>query len=77
MVPFGTLGYNSDYFAEGHNGWNHLTLGVEAAIELDEHFSLSGFMAGNLAIDRDPENYPDDELLKDFLYVGLSLSYNY
>lgn len=77
LSPFGTLGYNSDYIAEGHNGWNHLTLGLETVIEFDGHFSLSGFLAGNLEINSDEDRYPDDEPLKDFLYIGLNLSYSY
>ena len=77
LLPFGTLGFNDAYIAEGHSGLNHLSLGLELSCQLCEHVSLAAFLAGSLEIDSDKNHHADDALLKDLLYGGLSLSVVY
>ncbi|MEM0897469.1 MAG: hypothetical protein AAGJ79_11350 [Verrucomicrobiota bacterium] len=68
------LGLNSGYIAEGHDGFNHLYLGLSSEYALTERVSLNGHAGYNFAIDSDPENAPDDEFLSDFFYGGVGVT---
>ncbi|CAA6693259.1 MULTISPECIES: porin [unclassified Lentimonas] len=77
LLPFIQLGYNDDYIAEGHNGLNNLTLGLECNCALTEQFSIGAYVAQNIAIDADTKKHADDHLLDDFAYFGLNASYSF
>jgi len=77
LLPFMQLGYNDDYIAEGHNGLNHLTLGVECSYALTEQFSIGAYAAQNIAIDADSPKHAEDHLLDDFAYFGLNANYSF
>lgn len=76
-VGFATLGLNDGYIEAGHDGWNHLTLGVELAYVLADDVTFGAFFAGNLELDANSARYAEDELLRDFVYGGLQLSVRY
>lgn len=73
LRPLAALGFNAGYVAEGHDGINHGAVQLEAAIPLSKHIELTSYIAGTWAIDADAERYPDDSLLKDFVYGGFAL----
>lgn len=77
ILPFSSVGYNDGYIVDGHDGWNHLTLGLELSYAFLDQVSLGAFLAGNIEIDSDKDRYGDDELLEDFVYGGLSVSILY
>lgn len=76
-TPVVTLGLNDGYIADGHDGLNHLALGVESTYELSERISLGAYLSGNVAIDSDVARYADDALLRDFVYTGVTLNFAY
>ncbi len=75
--PFALFGWNEGYIAEGHNGANNFAVGLTAEIDLSENIQLAGYVAYNWAIDSDPANNPDDELLDDFFYGGVSITFSF
>jgi hypothetical protein len=77
LTPFANLGYNDDYIAEGHNGLNHLTLGLELNYAINQQISIGAYVAHNIAIDSESKKYADDDLLDDFTYYGISASLSF
>lgn len=73
--PFVVVGFNEGYIADGHDGTNHVAAGLVAAVDVTENIGLSGYVAYNWAIDSDPANNPGDELLEDFLYGGVAITF--
>ena len=77
LTPFINLGSNDGYIAEGHNGLNHLALGVELNYALSEYFSIGGYLAHTIAIDSDASDHADDDLLEDFTYCGVNVIFSF
>jgi hypothetical protein len=77
LTPFANLGFNDDYIAEGHNGFNHFALGLELNYALSESISVGAYLAQTCAINDAPKKHADDALLDDFTYYGLNLVFNF
>ena len=77
LTPFINLGSNDGYIGEGHNGLNHLALGVELNYALSEYFSIGGYLAHTIAIDSDASDHADDDLLEDFTYCGVNVIFSF
>jgi len=77
VIPFANLGSNDGYIAEGHNGLNHLALGLELNYALSEYVSVGAYLAHTSAIDSDSNEHSDDDLLEDFTYYGLNLIFSF
>ena len=77
LIPFMNLGSNDGYLEEGHNGLNHLALGLELNYSLSEDFSIGGYVARNFEIDSDSETHADDDLLEDFTYYGIHVNFSF
>ncbi len=77
LVPNAHLGINADYIAEGHEGFNHLFLGLGAEYALTERVSMHAHCGYNFAIDRDAAEFADDELLTDFFHGGVGIGVSF
>ena len=73
----GILGVNSGYITDGHKGLNHFQLTSNIAYQPDAHMELYAYAGYNLAIDRDTNQYAGDQLLEDFLWTGLGVTYRF
>jgi len=73
LAPCAALGLNSGYIADGHDGVNNFTLSIEASTPIREGLDLAVRLAYTWGIDADPAEYPGDENLKDFAYLGVAL----
>lgn len=71
------LGANADYVPESHNGLNHFQLRANIAYQPRVQIELYAYIAYNQAINRDPEQYPGDVLLDDFVWGGAGFSYGF
>ena len=71
------LGANDNYVSEGHDGLNHFVTQIAFDYELSESVNLHLHCAYSWAIDRDFDNFADDELLKNFFHGGLGLHYEF
>ncbi len=74
LSPFATFGWNEGYIADGHNGANHVALGLSLAVPLGDVFEIGAYAAYNIAIASDPDEFGDDELLEDFFYGGVAVT---
>ena len=74
LTPRLAFGVNQGYYADGHDGANHIALFLEVAYELTEKIALSAYLAQTWAIDEDTGNAPDDALLNDFFWGGFGLT---
>ncbi len=71
----GVLGVNAEYVPDGHNGLNHFQLRANASYYPDDNVELYAYTGYSLAINRDAVKYAGDELLGDFFWGGIGLSY--
>ena len=72
--PRAVFGINSGYVPEAHEGPNHLALRLDGEYRLWENIYLTGYLAQNWAIGREPyERSPGDYPLMDFLWGGLGV----
>ena len=71
----GSMGANADYIPDGHNGLNHVQLRVNAAYQPVMHIELHSYAGYNQAINRDAIKYAGDELLGDFFWGGIGMTY--
>lgn len=71
------LGFNADYVVDGHNGINHGQLLARASYLVNKEIELYAYSGYNLAIHRDRRRYAGDELLRDFFWGGIGMSYRF
>jgi len=72
-----TLGFNSGYIVGGHNGINHGQLLARASYQALKEMEVYAYAGYNRAINRDSTNYIGDELLRDFFWGGIGMSYRF
>jgi len=72
-----TFGFNSGYIIDGHNGINHGQLLARASYLAMKEFEVSAYAGYNAAINRDSTRYAGDELLRDFFWGGIGMSYRF
>lgn len=75
LAPSISVNFNNDYIADGGEGLDHLLFRLDASYEIDHRWILEGFLAYSMAVDSNSNNHPDDELLEDFVFAGISLIY--
>ena len=73
LAPSATMGINAGYIEDGHDGANHIALGLEATYPLAESVHAVGGITHSWKIDADPAHYPGDETLDDYWYGRLAL----
>jgi len=71
------LGFNSGYVVDGHNGINHGQLLVRVSYQAINEMEVYAYTGYNQAINRDSNRYTGDELLRDFFWGGVGLSYRF
>ena len=71
------LGFNSGYVVDGHNGINHGQLLARASYQVIKEMEVYAYTGYNLAINSDSNRYTGDELLRDFFWGGIGLSYQF
>ena len=71
------LGFNSGYVVDGHNGLNHGQLLARASYQFMKEMEVYAYTGYNQAINRDTNNYAGDELLRDFFWGGIGMSYRF
>ena len=76
LTPSLSVGYNSGFFDEGHDGWNHAVADLSANFALTEGLSVNVSAAYNWAINRESDlvRFSDDANLEDFFWTGLTFS---
>ncbi len=77
LLPAVATGINNGFIANGHDGLNYVELLLQAEYELQGQFSLLGLVGYNFAIDSDPVEHPDDELLRDFFRGSVSVQFEF
>jgi hypothetical protein len=73
LQPYVLAGFNQGYVTDGHDGANHMAVGVETVWSISEHLCLCGSISYTTGIDKDAGRYPDDEWLRDRVYGRLGL----
>lgn len=73
----GVVGANDGYIVDGHNGLNHVQLRLDLAYYPAPYLEIVPYAAYNIAIDREPDRYPDDHLLRDFFWGGIGIIYHF
>ena len=76
-MPAVEFGFKDGYRSEGHTGPNNVAARVGIECPISESAALNGYVGYTVAIDREPDSYADDELLKDFAFGGIGISLNY
>jgi len=71
------LGFNADYVADGHNGLNHAQLRGNIAYRVMDKLEVYAYSGYSLAINRDRQRYAGDELLRDFGWGGVGVTYRF
>jgi len=71
------LGFNSGYVVDGHNGINHGQLLASVSYQAIDKMEVYAYASYSLAINRDSNRYTGDELLGDFFWGGVGLSYRF
>lgn len=71
----GVLGVNAGYVPDGHNGLNHYQLRANASYHPMKQIELYAYTGYNVAIDREVNKYAGDELLRDFFWGGVGITY--
>jgi len=74
LTPAVSVGINSGYVEDGHDGLNHVVASLSADILVTDGLKVSASAAYNRAINREPEVYADDAILRDFFWTGLTVS---
>ena len=72
----GTLGWNEDYVSDGHDGLNFFSLRTGVEKTISQNLSIIAYGNSSVAINQDISQ-PGDDLLKDFLYLGLGLEWDF
>ena len=70
-----SLGANAEYVPDGHNGLNHVQLRTNASYHPVEQIELYAYAGYNQSIRRNALQYAGDELLGDFFWGGIGLTY--
>jgi hypothetical protein len=73
----GTFGINAEYIPEGHNGLNHVQLRANISYIPVVQVELNAYTGYNQAINRNAIQYADDELLRNFFWGGVGLTYHF
>jgi len=76
LTGLGVVGLNFGYVADGHDGFNHLSLHLILDYGITEFLSLTANCAYSWAIGRDA-NYTGDQLLKDLFHFGIGLAFSH
>lgn len=78
LTPKVSVGFNSGFFDEGHEGFNHIVASLVADFFLTDHFRLTASAAYNWALNRETDfvRYPDDAILDNFFWTGFTLSFD-
>ncbi|MGC6426050.1 MAG: DUF481 domain-containing protein [Akkermansiaceae bacterium] len=76
LRPSVSVGFNSGYVNEGHDGWNHVVAGLAADFFVTDTFQVTASAAYNWAINRETNfvSFPDDVILNDFFFAGLTVA---
>ncbi len=69
------FGVNAEYIPDGHNGLNHFQLRANASYLPASQIELYVYTGYNQAINRDAVRYAGDELLADFFWGGIGITY--
>ena len=77
LSPYVMMGWNRGYVSAGHRGSNHVALGMEWAFSLNAHLSLGGHLTKNWGLNKRVTRWPDDAALKDFVYGGVSVLWEF
>lgn len=72
-----TLGFNSGYIADGHNGINNLQLRANYSYQLMKEMDVYAYTSYSLAVNRDNKRYAGDELLRNVFWAGVGMSYRF
>jgi hypothetical protein len=72
--PFVLIGFNEGYVVDGHNGANHVAIGLQTSLPLNESLALEASFAYSIAIDKDEDRFADDASLDDLAYGSIGLS---
>lgn len=73
LTPSVSVGFNSGYVDEGHDGLNHAVASLSADFFLTDQMKVTASAAYNWAINADAGTFPDDEILRDFFFTGLTV----
>lgn len=78
LTPAVSVGYNSGFFDEGHDGFNHIEAGLAAQFLITDDFSLTASASYSWALNRESDfvRFADDAILDDFFWTGLTLSFD-
>ncbi|MFW2373363.1 MAG: hypothetical protein ACN4GM_09615 [Gammaproteobacteria bacterium] len=71
------LGVNSGYVTDGHDGLNHFQMRANMAYHPLEKMEVYAYVGYNRAIDRDVSRYVGDELLGNFFWSGVGITYRF
>ena len=76
LTPSLGIGHNAGFFDKGHDGWNHAVANLSALFSLTDDLHLNISAAYNWALNRESDftKYPDDAILDDFFWTGLTFS---
>ena len=77
LEPGVIVGFNAGYMGDGHDGADHVALVLPVTFALTENVELSAYVSYQWAIDSDPVNCPDDELLRDFFWGGVAVGISF
>lgn len=72
-----TLGFNSGYVTDGHNGINYGQLRANFSYQIMKEMEVYAYTGYSLAVNRDNKRYSGDELLRDLFWGGVGLSYRF
>lgn len=71
----GLVGGNAGYVEQGHDGVNHSQLLLRGAYVFAKNLEAYAYGAYNHALNSNEQKYTDDELLRNFYWSGLGVSY--
>lgn len=76
LTPSMSVGFNSGFVEEGHDGLNHAVASLSADFLLSEHLRLTASAAYNWALKRESDfvRFSDDVILRDFFWAGIAVS---
>ncbi len=72
-----SLGFNSGYISDGHNGLNYVQLRAHTSYVLQNKIELHAYTSYSLAINDDSQRFAGDESLSNMLSGGAGLSYRF
>lgn len=73
----GIIGINAGYVSDGHDGLNHFQILANVTYHPIARAEMHAYIAYNKAIDEDSMRYSGDELLDDFVWGGIGLTYSF